>query len=294
MEENWYHKFIGLVPGVEFRYPEENCFEFKSEDGTRLHTYKYPVENPKATAILFHGLGAHSNYLGYLAHLLTLHKVQVYAFDYKGFGKSDGKKFQIYDFHELIRDSQNFVNLVASHNPAQKIFLVGHSMGGAIAAYLSVSLELNIEGLVMSSPAFRENPPVRWWKKKFLAALRLVLPWLGVGGKKQTIRNADAYDYIDSDPYMQHDRISTRTVCAILYGFEFISNHVHLIDCPCLMVQGSDDDVTDPVFAKQMYERIKVKDKTLMWIENLGHSVCLEHEAHSILNQVADWVQERI
>ena len=70
--------------------PHEDV-EFASADGTRLHGWYVPQENARATVLYCHGNGDCVGYLGpYLKQLRDTHQVSVFAFDYRGYGKSAG------------------------------------------------------------------------------------------------------------------------------------------------------------------------------------------------------------
>ena len=47
-------KKFSNIPGNEIIFPIEDFYPFSTDDGTRLHTYRFPAVNPSALFINFH------------------------------------------------------------------------------------------------------------------------------------------------------------------------------------------------------------------------------------------------
>ena len=113
---------------------------FQSEDGTRLHGWFIPAQNAgglipaRATIIHFHGnaqnLSAHKEAVQWL----PAHGYNVFLFDYRGYGLSEGRPNQA----GLFADSNAALNYVRSRPDVDKnrLLIFGQSLGGtnAIAA----------------------------------------------------------------------------------------------------------------------------------------------------------------
>lgn len=74
--------------------PDNLVFEdvyFESADGTKLHGWYCPVENPRAVVLYLHGNGGDLSWrTRRLRDLQQNRKVSVFIFDYRGYGKSEG------------------------------------------------------------------------------------------------------------------------------------------------------------------------------------------------------------
>ena len=113
---------------------------FQSEDGTRLHGWFIPAQNAgglipaRATIIHFHGnaqnLSAHKEAVQWL----PAHGYNVFLFDYRGYGLSEGRPNQA----GLFADSNAALNYVRNRPDVNKnrLLIFGQSLGGtnAIAA----------------------------------------------------------------------------------------------------------------------------------------------------------------
>ena len=80
----------GLWEPETFGVKVEDVF-FQSEDGTKLHGWFIPVEGALATLLRFHGnAGNLTHRLENIIRLQVL-KLNVFIFDYRGYGKSEGQ-----------------------------------------------------------------------------------------------------------------------------------------------------------------------------------------------------------
>jgi len=120
--------------------PDGLTFEdvfFTAADGTRIHAWYVPHNAPRAVVLYCHGNA------GNLSHraetLRVLHEyvgVSVLIFDYRGYGRSDGKP----DEPGVLADARAARKWLASREKIEEtdIVLMGRSLGGAVAVDLAV------------------------------------------------------------------------------------------------------------------------------------------------------------
>jgi fermentation-respiration switch protein FrsA (DUF1100 family) len=108
---------------------------FRGADGTELCGWFVPVGNARASVLFCHGNGG--NISDRLDTISVLHGMglDVFIFDYRGYGKSQGKPTEegTYQDAEAAWKYLTEVRKV----PPEKILIVGHSLGGPIAAHLA-------------------------------------------------------------------------------------------------------------------------------------------------------------
>ena len=113
---------------------------FQSADGTALHAWFVPSRlhsNPKlakGTVIHFHGNAQNISSHYALVHWLPEHGYNVFTFDYRGFGSSEGKV----GIADIVNDADaalNHVRVMPEVN-SERLFVLAQSIGGnkAIAA----------------------------------------------------------------------------------------------------------------------------------------------------------------
>jgi acylglycerol lipase len=73
----------------------------------KLQTYRQNSKNPnpKAVVAFFHGLGSHMNLAGHVPHYFAERDITTVGFDYRGFGKSQGRRGYIESLETHMKDA---------------------------------------------------------------------------------------------------------------------------------------------------------------------------------------------
>ena len=150
--------------------PHEDV-NFTSADGTQLHGWLVEHPQPRAAVLYLHGNGDCVGYLGpYLQQLRDNHQLTIFAFDYRGYGKSAGSPGE----QGILEDSHAAQLWLAERLKLQPadIVLMGRSLGGGVAVDLAANN--GARGLVLQS-TFTSLPdaaaclypwaPVKWLMK---------------------------------------------------------------------------------------------------------------------------------
>lgn len=151
--------------------PTEFAFEearFHSTDGTSLHGWYLAHPAPKAYVLYCHGNGEDVARLGeYMAVLRDRHQISILAFDYRGYGLSEGRPGEAGIVADTLA-AQQWLAGRAAIAPSD-ILLWGRSIGGAVAVQAAAAQGargLILERTFTSLPdvAARHYPwlPVRW------------------------------------------------------------------------------------------------------------------------------------
>jgi len=120
---------------------------FESQDGTPLHGWWIPRPSARGTLLYCHGnTGSIAHRIGVFRHLQRL-KVNLLAFDYRGYGRSAGSPSEAGLFQDVRAAYEHLVNVIGQ-DPG-KIILFGHSLGGAVA--VDCALDCPAAGLVVQS-----------------------------------------------------------------------------------------------------------------------------------------------
>ena len=112
-----------------------------------------PDAEPRALVVIAHGASEHSARYSHVAERLVAAGYAVYALDHRGHGRSEGKRAQLDRLDHVVADLRGFVDLTAQRNPGVPVYLLGHSMGGAIAVAYAMRHQETLAGLVLSAPA---------------------------------------------------------------------------------------------------------------------------------------------
>lgn len=146
-------------------------------DGARLplRAWRPPGETggpPRFVLLALHGLGDHGgNFLEESGPALAAGGALVYAYDQRGFGWTATRGFWP-GRESLVADARTVVGLLRARHPGLPFFLLGESLGGAVALLADPP---GVDGLILSSPAIWGGPHLPGWFRPPLALLSSVL-----------------------------------------------------------------------------------------------------------------------
>ncbi|MEX3105891.1 MULTISPECIES: alpha/beta fold hydrolase [unclassified Streptomyces] len=103
----------------------------------RIAVHEWAVPRPRYVAVLVHGYGEHLGRYEELAGVLRGHGAAVLGPDHAGHGLSDGERVLVGDFEDVVTDVEAVVSVARESWPGVPLVVVGHSMGGLIAARLA-------------------------------------------------------------------------------------------------------------------------------------------------------------
>src|SRR5262249_10423890 len=109
---------------------------FQSQDGTRLHGWFCPAQNPRAVVLYTHGNAGNVAGLKWTARLLQEKlRVSVLVFDYRGYGRSAGTPSE----EGILADARAARRWLAARTGVAErdLVLLGRSLGGAVAVDLA-------------------------------------------------------------------------------------------------------------------------------------------------------------
>jgi alpha-beta hydrolase superfamily lysophospholipase len=267
-------------------------------DGAEIFLREWAVPGGVArrgSLLLVHGLGEHSGRYAHVAERLAAIGLHVRGYDHRGHGESGGPRGSVPHPDALLDDLRAvFDDLAGGEAPPP--FLLGHSLGGAIAARAATGGWVAPRGLILSSPALRISPsPV---ETGLLAIARRLAPdrafpnRLPVGKLSHDAREVAAY----KADGLNHDRITPR-----LYDFMADAGAAARRDAPgftiptLLLVAGS-DALVDARGARELSAALPAGVGTLHWYDGLYHELFNEREPDRtlVLDDLAAWLEEQL
>jgi fermentation-respiration switch protein FrsA (DUF1100 family) len=109
---------------------------FTTADGVKLHGWYCPAKNPRGVVLYAHGNGGNlTDRWERLRLLANRLEMTVLAFDYRGYGSSEGKPSEA----GLVADARAARAFLATKSgvPESEIILYGQSLGGAVMVELA-------------------------------------------------------------------------------------------------------------------------------------------------------------
>jgi alpha-beta hydrolase superfamily lysophospholipase len=266
---------------------------FPARDGLELYWQCWlPDEPTRGVVVVVHGINEHGGRYARLAEDLTPRGYAVYALDLRGHGRSQGDRTMVRVFDDYLDDVEVMLERVALRQPGQPLFLFGHSMGGAIAAWLAITRAPKIRGLILSAPAVLIAGGVFPVLRRLAALASRLWPSLRLTrmGCRFISRDPAVVEAFRNDPLVFHGRFPIRTGAEILRIAKCIQAEAHRITLPLLVLHGTGDFVTDPRGSRLLVHRAASTSKTLRLYAGFYHEVLSEPERDQVVADLVAWL----
>lgn len=132
--------------------PSDSAFTLTGHGGEIVGYRWSPDRAPEYVVLLAHGYGEHIRRYDHVAQRLTADGAVVYAVDHLGHGESAGERVLIDDFDAVVDDLHLAEDLARAEHPGLPVTLIGHSMGGMIAARYTQRYGEGLRAVVLSGP----------------------------------------------------------------------------------------------------------------------------------------------
>jgi alpha-beta hydrolase superfamily lysophospholipase len=247
--------------------------------------------------IVSHGFGEHGGAYQPLAEALGWRlELDVVAVDFRGHGRSPGRRGVIRRYEDLIDDLLAVVDWSLDRLPDLPRFVLGHSNGGQVALRIALRGRDAIDGLVVSNPALRVVMPIPRSKLMVARLLARHAPWITLRGTIRSellTRDAALQEEHRTDP-LRHDRMSPPYFFGLVAGGEMLMAKASEIRTPILMLLGGQDPVIDPATSREFFDRVGTDDKTLHIYPKMLHEPLNELGREQVVDDVVHWLEGRI
>lgn len=265
---------------------------FVGYNNIKIYARKDIVDNAKANIVIVHGIFEHLDRYDYLVNKLNKQGYNVYRYDARGHGRSEGEKGNLNKFEEYLLDLDNYIKLIKKEYPSLKLILLGHSMGGLVATAYACSFSNNIDYLVLSG-ACNKTP-------KVAKALRFVPTWLtSILTYKNKLGNGVCSDIsvvenYNNDPLVLKSGKFKLMKNVFIKGCKFVNDNISNISVPTLIMHGKEDGIVVVGTSEWTYQNLKIEDKTLKIYPELYHEIFNEVKKDEVIKDLINWINEKI
>ncbi|MAT43153.1 MAG: hypothetical protein CL609_12490 [Anaerolineaceae bacterium] len=268
-------------------------------NGEELHfQYWLPEQKTKASIVLIHGLGEHCNRYEHVAQFFNDHDIAVFALDHLGHGKSSGKRGHIPSFKTVNEYISALIKLAKETVKDVPIILYGHSMGGNMVLYYTLSNQenLQIKGVISTSPGLGVGEPIPPLKLTLAKVMNVLLPSMTLDNGldvENLSHDSEVIQAYKDDPLV-HPMISTRLAMELINKGDWILNHADQFPLPLFLALGEKDHIVDAQKVIEFAEKAP-KDKTTFHLfEGLYHELHNEPQQEAVLNDMLTWIENLI
>lgn len=268
---------------------------FTTPDGLRLLERRWmPHGRARAHVIVVHGYAEHGGRYAHAGERLAQHGYGVHALDLRGHGRSDGPVALVRSFAEYLADMRQLMRRVAGRHAGDRTFILGHSMGGTIAALYAIVDRPAVAGVILSGPALGAARGPGIVTRTMLIAGRIAprLPTVRLDASAVSRDPAVVLRY-RNDPFVYTGRVRAGLVAAMIRAARHIDERVHHVHVPLLIMHGTEDRLAAHEHSREFHERASSRDKTLRLYDGLYHEIFNEPERDKVLGDVIAWLDER-
>jgi alpha-beta hydrolase superfamily lysophospholipase len=237
-------------------------------------SWRNPAVQPKFAILCVHGLGLYSKSYQQFGQIMSRFGGIIYAIDVRGFGswmKAQGH--ENLDFNGCIEDIRSALKEIHNAHAGLPVFLLGESMGGAVALRAASTYPDLIDGVISAVPAGERFRQRRTDLKVAFDVLsgphkersgigRQVVEQAATDKQAGKVNEQLAAAWQD-DPL---DRLDLSAKDLMQFQSFMNDNHdaVKKLTVPVLFLQGLDDDLVRPDGTWELMKDVAVHDRTLV------------------------------
>jgi acylglycerol lipase len=253
-----------------------------------------PASEARAVVVIVHGVSEHSARYAHVGERLARAGYPAYALDHRGHGRSQGKQVMV-NVDDLVADLRAFIDLAAGRHAGAPVYLLGHSMGGAIAIACAVRHQDALAGLLLSG-ALADPDAASPATRALSRVLSTLTPGLGVYAVDSSAisRDPEVVRAYDQDPLVYHGKLPARTVAELTAAVDRFREEVPTLRLPLLVMHGGLDSITTVAGSRMVHERASSSDKTLEIYDGLRHEILNEPEKERVMSEMVEWLDARV
>ena len=281
--------------------PELLETSFISFDGTELPLRVWlnqdGLDAARSIVIAVHGFNDYSKFIKNSSHYFNQHQIAVYAYDQRGFGNAPAKG-RWSSTEAMTQDLKTLISLIAQKHPDLPIYLLGHSMGGAVVIQaMAGDKHPYVAGAILVAPAVWARSTMPFYQEGALWIVAHTIPWYTVTGELLDIKPSDNIEMLKEqgrDPLViKETRYDT------IYGLQNLMDAAYTAadnySLKTLVVYGHKDEVIPKEPVLDAFRRFPIEPadkKQLILYENGYHMLLRDLEAENVMKDIVEWIND--
>jgi len=276
---------------------------FITADGQTLPLRKWlpqsDADHPvKAVILALHGFNDYSNAFDGPGEAWAQQGIATYAYDQRGFGAAPERRLWP-GRGALAADAATAAQILRGLYRGVPIYLVGESMGGAVAVVAltgeSGTAVPDVDGVILTAPAVWGRPTMGVMPRLALWVGVRLAPGLTLSGRGLEVKPSDNIAILRAlarDPLVIHQtRIDTIYGLVDLMDAALASGAV--LDTPLLLMYGAKDEIIPKAPIERFVGSLPAelpRRRRLAWYADGYHMLLRDLEASAVIADVASWV----
>ena len=241
---------------------------------------------PTYVVVLAHGYGEHVGRYDHVARRLADDGAVVWGHDHLGHGRSGGERVLIPDLEPVVDDLDRLVTRARETHPGLPVVLLGHSMGGLIAARYAQRYADRLACVVLSGPVLG-----RWATVDQLLTLDEI-PDAPIDTATLS-RDPEVGRAYAADDLVWHGPVRRPTLVALSAGIDAVGAGGRLT-VPTLWLHGEDDRLVPREDSRRGWEAIRGADAQEKGYPGARHEILNETNKDDVLDDVLAFVHAHL
>lgn len=254
-------------------------------------------DNPRAAIICIHGWGLENRAFTPFGHYMANEGFAVYALDVRGYGAWQavkGDEDTIYD--ATLGDIGTLASIIDKKYPNIPIFVLGESMGGAVALRAAAKYDGVIEGVIASVPSAKRYGNFSMSLKTVANALKggMHKPFdAGTTVSAQATSDGSLLNLWHKDPKGRMKMTPKELINFDKFMRGTIRKCKNIKKTPVLVVQGLADRLVKPKGTFNLYKEVANPNKVLI-VDGAAEHLIFESENQNsvLLAGVSAWISK--
>jgi alpha-beta hydrolase superfamily lysophospholipase len=283
-----------VIPaGGKVTSPHLTDTAYVAADGTVLPLAVWPAKDgpPKVILLGLHGFGDYRDAFEEPAKVWAKDGITTHAFDQRGFGGSP-RRGRWPGTDTMVEDALAVAGLVRARHPGVPFYLIGESMGGALALVVT-DRGLEADGLILSAPALRGRAVLGPVADAGLWFFAHTIPWMPAGPTSIDFKptdNPETIKKLQNDPLMLRQPrfdMGYGLVELMDAGYD-AAPRVHL---PYLMLHGMGDRLVPTATVRAALEIMPPRaDSKLAFYKEGYHLLMRDKQGPVVAADIAAWI----
>lgn len=283
-------------PGPPILPPTLTDSAFVAADGAVLPARAWQARAPVAQVLALHGFNDHSAAFTLAGAYLAARGISVYAYDQRGFGAAPHHGLWA-GADAMVADLRAVAAALRARHPDRKLFVLGESMGGAVAiAALAGPQPPAVDGVILAAPALWGRETMPWIQTAALWAAAHTVPWLTVSGRgldRLASDNIPMLRALGRDPLViRETRIDAIHGLVALMDAAFAG--IGRLPAPALVLYGARDEIIPPAATRRAWARLTDggSGRRLALYPEGWHMLLRDLQAEAVLDDIAAWIRD--
>ena len=253
----------------------------------KLFVASWPNPDARYIALIVHGYAEHVGRYAHVAERLVVDGAAVYGPDHLGHGRSEGERALIVAGDHLTADLDLVAQLARDEHPGLPVVVIGHSMGGLIAARYAQAHPDQLAALVLSGPVIGRNPE--------LEALAEMDPMPEVPIDPAVLsRDPAVGEAYLADPLVYNGPFKAQTLRALFAAVEALAHAPGLGSLPVLWIHGEEDALAPHAATKEAFDHLRGEASEQKVYSGARHEIFNETNRDEVLEDVISFIDRAI